>query len=145
MDGYAADEYRCGACTDRCIITPELQLRQRHAVGTTTYAVHRIRYATAYRIGLPALGAIARITPTRTVARAAEHYRRRAARAAEPHRYAATYWRNGRRVLDIGTDRYDIAADAEAALGLVLHRRALRALHRLDVETAAAEGRPLPR
>lgn len=119
----------------------ELHLRRRHAIGTTTYVLHRIRYATAYRIGIHALAATCRLLPTRTVTRIADHYGRRADRASDPHHYAATYWRHGVRTLDVGTDRYDLAADAEATVGLVLHRRALRALHRLDVAQAAAEGR----
>lgn len=106
---------------------------------TPAYVLHRMRYATAYRIGLPALGIIARILPTRTILGIADHYRRAERRAAEPHRYAATYRRNRRCGRAVGIDRYDIAADAGVTLHLILHRRALRAVHRLDMARAAVE------
>lgn len=124
-----------------------------HRIGMAAYALHRARYATAYRLGMPALRAACRILPTRTVARIGRHYARRADRAAEPERYAAHYrYRTpvtigGYRFTgaDVGTDRYDIAADLHGITWWRLHRRALRAVHRLDLARAAAEGRPLPR
>lgn len=122
-------------------------------IGMAAYALHRARYATAYRVGLPALRAACRILPTRTVARIGRHYARRAEAAAEPERYAAHYpYRNPRTIggyrftgADVGTDRYDVAADLQGVTWWTLHRRALHAVHRLDVARAAAEGRPLPR
>jgi hypothetical protein len=122
-------------------------------IGMAAYALHRIRYATAYRVGLPALRAVCTILPTRTVARIGRHYARRAERAAEPERYAAHYrYRKPVTVggyrftgADVGTDRYDVASDADGVTWRILHRRARRAVHRLDVARAAAEGRPLPR
>ena len=124
-----------------------------HRIGLPAYVLHRIRYATAYRIGMPALRAACSVLPTRTVARIGRHYAARAEAAAEPERYAAHYrYRTPVTVggyrftgCDVGTDRYDMAADAEGVTWWILHRRALRAVHRLDVARAAADGRPLPR
>ena len=122
-------------------------------IGLPAYALHRARYATAYRLGMPALRAACRFLPTRTVARIGAHYARRAERAAEPERYAVTYYYRNPRTIGgyrftgaaVGTDRFDIASDLQGVTWWTLHRRALRAVHRLDVARAAAEGRPLPR
>ena len=122
-------------------------------IGLPAYALHRARYATAYRLGMPALRAACRFLPTRTVARIGRHYAARAEAAAEPERYAAHYrYRTAVTVggyrftgCDVGTDRFDIASDLQGVTWWTLHRRALRAVHRLDVARAAAEGRPLPR
>ena len=122
-------------------------------IGMAAYALHRARYATAYRVGMPALRAACSVLPTRTVAAIGRHYARRAEAAAAPERYGVTYaYRRPVTVggfrftrCDVGTDRYDVVSDAEGVAWWTLHRRARRALHRLDVATAAAEGRPLPR
>ena len=122
-------------------------------IGLPAYMLHRARYATAYRVGMPALRLACTILPTRTVAAIGRHYARRAEAAAAPERYGVHY-RYRRPVTvggfrfagaDVGTDRYDMAADAEGVTWWHLHHRARRAVHRLDVATAAAEGRPIPR
>jgi hypothetical protein len=108
------------------------------------YALHLARYYVAYRLGMPALRAACRILPTRTVVAIRDHYGRRGDRAAVPHRYGVTYPRNGWQAA-VGVDRFDVVTDLEGVAWWSLQRRARRALHRLDVATAAAEGRPLPR
>lgn len=110
----------------------------------TGYALHLARYAAAYRIGLPALRAACRILPTRTVVAIRDHYGRRDAANRHANRYALRYYGpQGRR--DVGDDRADVVADLQGVAWWTLHHRARRALHRLDVAIAAAEGRPLPR
>jgi hypothetical protein len=108
----------------------------------TGYALHRIRYATAYRVGIPALRAACRILPTRAVVVIRDHYARREAAAAEPDRYGITY---PPAQAAVGIDRYDVVTDLQGVAWWNLQRRARRAVHRLDVATAAAEGRVMPR
>jgi hypothetical protein len=110
----------------------------------TGYVLHLARYAAAYRVGMPALRAACRILPTRAVVAIRDHYGRRGDRAAEPHRYGVTYPRDGWQAA-VGVDRFDIVTDLQGVAWWSLHHRARRAVHRLDVVTAAAEGRPLPR
>ena len=108
------------------------------------YALHLARYHVAYRVGMPALRAACRILPTRTVVAIRDHYGRRDAANRAANRYALRhYGPRGRR--DVGDDRADVVADLQGVAWWTLQRRARRALHRLDVVTAAAEGRVMPR
>ena len=106
------------------------------------YVLHLARYATAYRVGMPALRAACSILPTRAVVAIRDHYARREAAAAEPDRYGVTYPPCRAAV---GIDRYDVVADLHGVTWWHLQHRARRAVHRLDVATAAAEGRVMPR
>ena len=109
------------------------------------YILHRARYATAYRVGLPALEVACRILPTRTVVRIGRHYARRGKYAEAPHRYGVVHHRRDGWRHAVGVDRFDMVTDAEGVAWWTLQRRARRAAHRLDVAVAAAEGRPIPR
>lgn len=112
------------------------------------YFLHRIRYAAWYRVGLPMLEGVAWIVPLHVAADLADHYNAKAG-AMSPAELEAHYrYRTPKKVggwtftgCDVGTDNYDKWTDAACAVDGVISRRAVRALHRSDKWTAAAEGR----